>query len=157
LKGDFVRKDLQITFLLILVILISGCTPQDKAGEASSIRAPIVKTTVPVPSVPAVKVIGPPNKIIIEASPATIRCGEKSTITVTVKDSAGQNVQDHLNVQLSATTNPPWRIGTFEQPIVVTQNGVAKTTYKAHHLPSNVQLTGFIGGLFGLGSLQVFC
>ncbi len=153
------RKNLQVAFLLIAVILISGCTSQYKAGEASSIRAPIVKTTVPVPvpSVPAVKVIGPPAKIIVDASPATLRCGEKSTITVTVKDSAGQNVQDHINVQLSATTSPAWRIGTFEQPIVVTQNGMAKTTYTAYKLPSNVQLTGFIGGLFGLGSLQVFC
>ncbi len=47
-----------------------------------------------------VTVIGPPASITVAASPTTLRCGEKSTITVTVKDAIGQNVSDHTPVEL---------------------------------------------------------
>ncbi len=47
-----------------------------------------------------VTVIGPPASITVAASPTSLRCGEKSTITVTVKDAIGQNVSDHTVVEL---------------------------------------------------------
>jgi hypothetical protein len=45
-------------------------------------------------------VIGPPASITVAASPSTLRCGEKATITATIKDSLGQNVSDHTLVEM---------------------------------------------------------
>ena len=36
----------------------------------------------------------------MSASPTTLRCGEKATITATVKDAIGQNVSDHTRVEM---------------------------------------------------------
>jgi hypothetical protein len=47
-----------------------------------------------------VTVIGTPASITVSASPTSLRCGEKATITATIKDSAGQNVSDHTRVEL---------------------------------------------------------
>jgi hypothetical protein len=47
-----------------------------------------------------ITVIGPPASITVAASPSTLRCGEKATITATVKDSLGQNVSDHTLVEM---------------------------------------------------------
>jgi hypothetical protein len=47
-----------------------------------------------------VTVVGPPASITVAASPTSLRCGEKSTITATVKDSIGQNVSDHTLVEM---------------------------------------------------------
>ncbi len=57
----------------------------------------VVKTTVTV--------VGPPaaTGLTVTASPASLICGEKATITVTVKDSIGQAVSDHTLVE--AVTN----------------------------------------------------
>lgn len=130
---------------------------QDKAGEASAIRTvPAAKSLVATPA-PIPKIAGPPEKITVTAAPNTLRCGEKSTITVTVKDAVGQNVQDHTKIVLSATTKPPFRIGYFEQQEIFTLNGVTQTVYKASQLPSYVQITGFVGSRFGLTELQVIC
>jgi hypothetical protein len=45
-------------------------------------------------------VVGPPASITVAASPSTIRCGEKATITATIKDSIGQNVSEHTRVEM---------------------------------------------------------
>ena len=50
-----------------------------------------------------VTVVGPPASIVVAASPTSVRCGEKSTITATVKDAIGQNVSEHTRVE--AVTN----------------------------------------------------
>jgi hypothetical protein len=50
-----------------------------------------------------VTVVGPPSSITVTASPTSLNCGEKSTVTVTVKDAAGQNVSDHTRIE--AVTN----------------------------------------------------
>jgi hypothetical protein len=47
-----------------------------------------------------VTVIGPPASITVAASPTSLRCGEKSTITATIKDAIGANVSDHTRVEL---------------------------------------------------------
>jgi hypothetical protein len=47
-----------------------------------------------------ITVVGPPASITVAAAPTTLNCGEKATITVTVKDSAGQNVSDRTRVEL---------------------------------------------------------
>ncbi|MCI0615123.1 hypothetical protein L0244_19195 [bacterium] len=140
---------------LIVLLLISGCAVKEKSGEAS--RPPVVTAPV-VKQAPATVIIaGPPQKISVSAAQNTLRCGEKTTITVTVKDAAGQNVKDHTAVEVGQSTNPPWRFGTFDQATVFTQNGVAQTMYAASPLPSAVQITGIIGGLFGSAEIQVVC
>jgi hypothetical protein len=47
-----------------------------------------------------VTVVGPPASIKVAASPTSVQCGEKSTITATVTDSVGQNVSDHTRIEL---------------------------------------------------------
>ncbi len=47
-----------------------------------------------------ITVVGPPASIKVAASPTSVQCGEKSTITATVTDSVGQNVSDHTRVEL---------------------------------------------------------
>jgi hypothetical protein len=47
-----------------------------------------------------ITVVGPPASITVAAAPTTLNCGEKATITVTVKDSAGQNVSDRTRVEM---------------------------------------------------------
>jgi hypothetical protein len=47
-----------------------------------------------------VTVVGPPASIKVAASPTSVQCGEKSTITATVTDAVGQNVSDHTRVEL---------------------------------------------------------
>jgi hypothetical protein len=48
----------------------------------------------------SITVVGPPASIKVAASPTSVQCGEKSTITATVTDSVGQNVSDHTRVEL---------------------------------------------------------
>jgi hypothetical protein len=57
----------------------------------------VLKTTVTV--------VGPPaaNGVTVTAAPASLACGEKATVTVDVKDAAGQPVSDHTWVE--AVTN----------------------------------------------------
>jgi hypothetical protein len=47
-----------------------------------------------------VTIVGPPAAIVVQASPTSLTCGEKATITVTVKDAIGQNVSDHTRVEI---------------------------------------------------------
>jgi hypothetical protein len=50
-----------------------------------------------------VTVVGPPAKVTALAAPSSVRCGEKATVTVTVKDAIDQPVSDHTLV--AAVTN----------------------------------------------------
>jgi hypothetical protein len=47
-----------------------------------------------------VTVVGPPASVRVAASPTSLQCGEKATITATITDSVGQNVSDHTRVEL---------------------------------------------------------
>jgi hypothetical protein len=78
-----------------------------------------------------VTVIGPPASITVAASPTAVRCGEKSTITVTVKDAQGQNVSDHTVVELvsnlGGTIGGTGAVAGFAGPVVPVSSSVAGT------------------------------
>jgi hypothetical protein len=78
-----------------------------------------------------VTVIGPPASITVAASPTSVRCGEKSTITVTVKDAVGQNVSDHTVVEmvsnLGGTIGGTGAVAGFGGPVVPISSSVAGT------------------------------
>lgn len=87
---------------------VLGCNPDD----ANPTATPGVATVTAIIAVTGgqdvvlqtkVTVVGPPFSMTISASPATVRCGEKSTITVSVKDAIGQNVSEHTRIE--AVTN----------------------------------------------------
>jgi hypothetical protein len=87
---------------------ILGCGPQDTGTAATPGTATVtarieVLDGQDVVLTSTVTVVGPPADLRVTASPATLRCGEKATITATVKDSIGQNVSDHTRVE--AVTN----------------------------------------------------
>jgi hypothetical protein len=74
----------------------NNCTPGDV----------VVTVTVEVDNGPditktvTINVVGPAAFITATASPSSVVCGEKSTITVKVTDSIGQNVSDNTQVEL---------------------------------------------------------
>jgi hypothetical protein len=74
----------------------NACTPGDV----------VVTVTVEVDNGPditktvTINVVGPAAFITATASPSSVVCGEKSTITVKVTDSIGQNVSDNTQVEL---------------------------------------------------------
>jgi hypothetical protein len=85
---------------------ILGCNPGDAPGATpgvATITAIIQVEGQDIVETVRVTVIGPPFSMTISASPSTLRCGEKSTIQVSVKDAIGQNVSDHTRIE--AVTN----------------------------------------------------
>jgi hypothetical protein len=78
-----------------------------------------------------ITLVGPPATITVNASPAELRCGEKAQIVVVVKDSIGQNVSDHTQVE--AVTNAGGVLGGtgavigFAGPVVPISSTVAET------------------------------
>ena len=78
-----------------------------------------------------VTVIGPPASVTVAASPTSVRCGEKSTITVTVKDAVGQNVSDHTVVELvsnlGGTIGGTGAVAGFAAPVTPISSSVAGT------------------------------
>ena len=83
----------------------------------------VLKTTVTV--------VGPPaaNGVTVTASPASLICGEKATITVNVKDSIGQNVSDHTLVE--AVTNRGRRAPVVTVPVVRGNESFGRTRHEA--------------------------
>ncbi len=82
---------------------ILGCNPVDAPGAVpgvANITACVeVFDGADICVGVSVTVVGPPASITVAASPTSLRCGEKSTVTATVKDSIGQNVSDHTRVE----------------------------------------------------------
>jgi hypothetical protein len=78
-----------------------------------------------------VTVIGPPASITVAASPTSLRCGEKATITATVKDAIGQNVSDHTRVELvtnlGGTLGGQGAVAGFAGPVVPISSSVGDT------------------------------
>jgi hypothetical protein len=78
-----------------------------------------------------VTVIGPPASITVAASPTSLRCGEKSTVTATVKDAIGQNVSDHTRVEfvtnLGGTLAGTGGVAGFAGPVVPISSNVGDT------------------------------
>jgi hypothetical protein len=107
-----------------------------------------------------IKVVGPPAALTAAASPSTLRCGEKATITVTAKDAVGQNVSDHTRIE--AVTNAGGVLGGtgavagLAGPVVPVSSTVAETfggtttffllTSEAHSGPYEVVVTSGGGG-----------
>jgi hypothetical protein len=88
---------------------VLGCNPSDTGATPAT---PGVATITAVIEVKGgqdivlrttVTVVGPPASVTVAAAPSTLRCGEKATITATVKDAIGQNVSEHTRVE--AVTN----------------------------------------------------
>jgi hypothetical protein len=84
-------------------------TPHGALYNASAYYNPLYPNDLSLPNYLAspnvvltatITVVGPPASITVAAAPTSLNCGEKATITVTVKDSAGQNVSDHTRVEL---------------------------------------------------------
>jgi hypothetical protein len=74
----------------------NACTPGDVVVTVTvevDDGADITKTVT-------INVVGPAAFITATASPSSVVCGEKSTITVKVTDSVGQNVSDNTQVEL---------------------------------------------------------
>src|SRR5439155_18147869 len=72
-----------------------GVTP----GVANVQGCVILIAAAPVCVTTNVKVIGPPASITVAASPTSVNCGEKATVTANVVDAIGQNVSDHTRVE----------------------------------------------------------
>jgi hypothetical protein len=83
---------------------ILGCSPT--AAPTATPGKGTVTAIVPVGSgIDIIKtaeftVIGPPQSVVVAASPKSLVCGEKATVTATVKDIAGQAVSDHTRVEM---------------------------------------------------------
>jgi len=77
-----------------------GQAPGVTPGKANVTACVQVLNNLDVCVAVVVTVIGPPASITVAASPTSVTCGEKSTITATVVDSIGQPVSDHTRVEL---------------------------------------------------------
>jgi len=74
-------------------VIIENASPYTSSYQPFYAPQNLVLTTV-------VTVVGPPASVKVAASPTTLQCGEKSTITATITDAVGQNVSDHTRVEL---------------------------------------------------------
>jgi hypothetical protein len=111
-----------------------------------------------------VTVVGPPATITVAASPSSVRCGEKATITATVKDAIGQNVSEHTRVEAvtnaggvlagtGAVANQAGLVSPISSTVSETFSGVSTfflLTSEAHSGPYEVVVTS--GGTGALGS-----
>jgi hypothetical protein len=111
-----------------------------------------------------VKVVGPPASISVQASPSTVRCGEKATITATIKDAIGNNVSEHTRVEAvtnnggtlagtGAVANQAGLVSPLSSTVGETFSGVATfflLTSEQHSGPYEVVVTS--GGSGALGS-----
>jgi len=88
---------------------ILGCSPADTGATTALPGVATISAYIEVLGgqdvieTTTVTVVGPPADLKVTASPSTLKCGEKATITATVKDSIGQNVSEHTRVE--AVTN----------------------------------------------------
>jgi hypothetical protein len=111
-----------------------------------------------------VTVVGPPASITVAASPTSVRCGEKATITATIKDAIGQNVSEHTRVEAvtnnggtlagtGAVANQAGLVSPLSSTVGETFSGVATfflLTSEQHSGPYEVVVTS--GGTGALGS-----
>jgi hypothetical protein len=161
---------------------ILGCGPADTGatvatpGEATITAVIAVDDGQDIVRTVKVTVIGPPHTLTVAAAPSTLRCGEKATVTATVKDSIGQNVSEHTRVE--AVTNAGGVLGGtgavagLAGPVVPISSTVAETfngvatfyllTSEAHSGPYEVvvttggsgAVTSSLGGVFSTAPLS---
>jgi hypothetical protein len=155
---------------------ILGCNPADTGptpatpGVATITAVIEVKNGQDIVLRTTVTVVGPPASVTVAAAPASLRCGEKATITATVKDAIGQNVSEHTRVE--AVTNAGGVLGGTGAvagqagPVVPISSTVAETfsgvatfyllTSEQHSGPyevvvtsgGNGAVTSLLGGVF---------
>jgi hypothetical protein len=86
-----------------LAAAILSCNPVQAPGVTPGVAniagCVAVLNALDVCVTTSVKVIGPPASITVAASPTSVNCGEKSTVTATVVDAIGQSVSDHTRVE----------------------------------------------------------
>jgi hypothetical protein len=83
------------------------------------------------------------SAITVSASPASVTCTSPSTISVTVKDAAGNLAPNGTSVTISAST------GTISPNVVSSSGGYATTTFVA---PDNANGTATVTATSGQGS-----
>jgi hypothetical protein len=155
---------------------ILGCNPADTGptpatpGVATITAVIEVKDGQDIVLRTTVTVVGPPASVTVAAAPASLRCGEKATVTATVKDAIGQNVSEHTRVE--AVTNAGGVLGGTGAvagqagPVVPISSTVAETfsgvatfyllTSEQHSGPyevvvtsgGNGAVTSLLGGVF---------
>ena len=116
---------------------ILGCNPSDTGATPATPGVATITAVIEVEDGQdvvlrtTVTVIGPPASVTVAAAPSTLRCGEKATITATVKDAIGQNVSEHTRVE--AVTNAGGVLGGtgavagLAGPVVPISSTVAET------------------------------
>lgn len=100
--------------------------------------------------------VGPPATVTVDKNPnRQLNCGERTTITATVKDSAGQNVADHTPVILD--DNP--LVGSFIPNPAETLSGIAMSEYTAPSTPfvGIVRITATADSVSGFTDVDVQC
>jgi hypothetical protein len=145
---------------------ILGCSPSDTGG---TVATPGVATITAVIEVldgqdviesTTVTVVGPPADLKVTAAPSTLKCGEKATITATVKDSIGQNVSEHTRIEavtnLGGVLGGTGAVAGAAGPVVPVSSTVAETyngvatfyllTSESHVGPYEVVVTTGGGG-----------
>jgi len=87
-----------------LAAAVLSCNPLQAPGVTpgvANIQACVaVLNAIDVCATATVKVVGPPASITVAASPTSVNCGEKATVTANVVDAIGQPVSDHTRVEL---------------------------------------------------------
>jgi hypothetical protein len=84
---------------------ILGCNPADTGATPATPGVATITAVIEVEDGQdvvlrtTVTVIGPPASVTVAAAPSSLRCGEKATITATIKDAIGQNVSEHTRVE----------------------------------------------------------
>jgi hypothetical protein len=113
---------------------ILGCNPVDAPGATPGVATITACAEIVGPDIcvsTTVTVIGPPASITVAASPSSLRCGEKSTVTATVKDAIGQNVSDHTRVEfitnLGGVIAGQGAVAGFAGPVVPISSSVGDT------------------------------
>src|SRR5204862_7295779 len=155
---------------------ILNCNPLQASsptpGVATIQGCVAVLNAVDVCATTTVKVIGPPASVTVSASPTSVNCGEKSTVTATVVDSIGQNVSDHTRVEfvtnLGGVIGGTGAVAGFASNTAPISNSVADTfggvatafllTSDVTSGPYEVVATsgGTTSGDFGVGSFPSF-
>jgi hypothetical protein len=114
---------------------VFGCNPVDAPGATPGVHTVTACVEViegqDLCKQVTITVIGPPASVTVAASPTSLRCGEKATITATVKDSIGQNVSDHTRVEmitnLGGVLAGSGAVATFAGPTVPISSTVGET------------------------------
>jgi class 3 adenylate cyclase len=96
---------------------VPGVTP----GDATiAVLAVDPRTMERAREVITVMVIGPPASITVAAAPSIVRCGERVTITASIRDAIGQPVEDGHHLRLWTNKD-----GVLAPSDALTYNGVA--------------------------------